>query len=89
MLLVQSTLEIEREEKNPSLSISHYKALIKTYEVRHLQNEIDWITNSNWFIGMNDGPFTVVILGSKQYSNVAIATLFGVFCCHWTCEYTD
>lgn len=46
---------------------------MKTYEVKHLENEIDWKTYWNWFIGMNVVPFTVVILEAKQYSNVTIA----------------
>lgn len=49
------------------------KIHMKTYEVRRLENETDWTTYSNWFIGMNDVPFTAVTTGAKQCSNVATA----------------
>lgn len=39
---------------------------MKTYEGKHLENEIDWTIYSNWFIGMNDLPFTVVIIGASS-----------------------
>lgn len=53
---------------------------MKTYEVWHLENGIDWTAYSNWFIGMNDVPFAVVIIGAKKYSNITIAhTVSGSF----------
>ena len=46
---------------------------MKTYEVWHLENGIDWTAYSNWFIGMNDVPFAIVIIEAKKYSNITIA----------------
>lgn len=62
-----------RREKHKSMYFSSNS--IKTYDLRHLENESEWITHSDWSIVVNDVLVTAVVLREKLLSTFYLPVL--------------